>query len=203
MFASVHGRRIDAETVLENEKESIVQVASADDRIGLTRRQVIEHCAPTAVTAVASLLAARLFGLPEAYWALVTTLVITQSSVGTTLAVSWQRFIGTVLGGIVGVMLASDAVPNAFVFGLSVFLLGLLCAVLQTDRSAYRFGGVMLAIVMLVSRMEPAWRIAIHRSAEVSIGIAVALVMTVVWPEVEGRIKEPRRISSERRIDRI
>jgi uncharacterized membrane protein YccC len=135
MFASVHGRRIDAETVLENEKESIVQVASADDRIGLTRRQVLEHCAPTAVTAVASLLAARLFGLPEAYWALVTTLVITQSSVGTTLAVSWQRFIGTVLGGIVGVMLASDAVPNAFVFGLSVFLLGLLCAVLQTDRA--------------------------------------------------------------------
>jgi hypothetical protein len=61
----------------------------------------------------------------------------------------------------------------------------------------------MLAIVMLVPRMEPAWRIAIHRSAEVSIGIAVALVMTVVWPEVEGRIKEPRRISSERRIDRI
>ena len=131
------------------------------------------------MTAVASLLAARLFGLPETYWALITTLVITQSSVGTTLALSWQRFIGTALGGIVGVILASYVAPNAFVLGLSVFLLGLLCAVLQTDRSAYRFGGVMLAIVMLVPQIEPAWRIAIHRFAEVSIGIVVALVMTV------------------------
>ena len=194
MFASVHSRTTDAETVLE--KESIVQLARADDRIGLTRRQVLEHCARTAVTAVASLLVARLFGLPETYWAPVTTLVITQSSLGTTLAVSWQRLIGTVLGGIVGVILASYLAPNAIVFGVSVFLLGLLCAVLQTDRSAYRFGGVTLVIVILVPRMEPAWRMAIHRSAEVSIGIVVALVMTVVWPEVEGRIKEPQLVDA-------
>lgn len=187
MFATVHRKTIDAETVLE--KESIVQLARADDRIGLTRRQVLEHCARTAVIAVESLLVARLFGLPETYWASVTTLVITQSSLRTTLSVSWQRFIGTVLGGTVGVILASYLAPNALVFGLSVFLLGLLCAVLQTDRSAYRFGSVTLAIVMLVPRMEPAWRVAIQRSAEVAIGIVVALVMAVVWPEVEGRIR--------------
>ena len=51
------------------------------------------------------------------------------------------------------------------------------------DRSAYRFGGVTLAIVLLVRRVEPAWQVAFHRFAEVSTGIAVALVMTVVWPE--------------------
>jgi hypothetical protein len=37
--------------------------------------------------------------------------------------------------------------------------------------------------VMLVPRTEPAWRVAFHRSAGVSLGITVALVMTVVWPE--------------------
>jgi len=190
MFASVRDNRIVSRTILE--KDSIFRLARADDRIGLTKRQVLQHCARTAVTAVASLLVARLFGLPETYWAPVTTLVITQSSLGTTIAVSWQRFIGTVLGGTVGVILASYLAPNVLLFGLGVFLLGLLCAMLQTDRSAYRFGGVTLVIVMLVPRMEPTWRMAIHRSAEVSIGIAVALVMTVVWPEVEGRIKEPQ-----------
>jgi uncharacterized membrane protein YccC len=56
---------------------------------------------------------------------------------------------------------------------------------LKTDRSAYRFGAVTLVVVMLVPRMEPAWQMAVHRSAEVSIGIVVALVMTVVWPESE------------------
>jgi uncharacterized membrane protein YccC len=188
MFDSVHRKTIDAGTILD--KEHIVQLARADDPIGLNGRQVREHCARTAVTAVASLLVARMFGLPETYWAPVTTLVITQSSLGNTLTASWQRFFGTVLGAIVGMIVASYFAPNALIFAVSVFLLGLLCAVLQTDRNAYRFGAVTLVIVMLVPRMEPAWRMAIHRSAEVSIGIVVALVMTIVWPEVEGRIKE-------------
>jgi len=163
----------------------VITLVSADDWIGSNRRQVREHCARTAVTAVASLLVARLFGLPEAYWAPITTLVITQSSLGTTLTLSWQRFTGTVLGAIVGVIVASYLAPNALVFGVSVFLLGLLCAGLKTGRNAYRFGAVTLVIVMLVPRMEPAWQMAVHRSAEVSIGIVVALVMTVVWPESE------------------
>jgi uncharacterized membrane protein YccC len=55
----------------------------------------------------------------------------------------------------------------------------------RSDHSAYRFGGVALAIVLLIPRTGPPWRIAFHRFAEVSIGIAVALVMTVVWPERE------------------
>src|ERR1700751_4052633 len=40
-----------------------------------------------------------------------------------------------------------------------------------------------LSIVLLVRRVEPGWQVAFHRFAEVSTGIAVALVMTVVWPE--------------------
>jgi len=35
------------------------------------------HSAQTAIAAVVSLLAAGLFRLPETYWALITTLVIT------------------------------------------------------------------------------------------------------------------------------
>jgi uncharacterized membrane protein YgaE (UPF0421/DUF939 family) len=83
------------------------------------------------VAALASLLVARLFRVPEAYWAPITTSVITQSSLGAALAVSWQRF------------------------------------------------------AMLVPKAGPAWQIAFHRFAEVSIGIGVALVLTVVWPERE------------------
>jgi uncharacterized membrane protein YgaE (UPF0421/DUF939 family) len=55
----------------------------------------------------------------------------------------------------------------------------------RSERSAYRFGGVTLAIVLLVPRTAPAWQIAFHRFAEVSIGIGVALILTVVWPETE------------------
>ena len=132
---------------------------------------VLVHCARTAVAAVASVLAARLFRLPETYWAAITTLVVTQSSLGAALTVSWQRLVGTALGAAVGAMVATYFGLHALAFGTSVFILGLVCALAQSDRSAYRFGGITLAIVMLVPRTGPAWQIAFHRFAEVSIGI--------------------------------
>jgi hypothetical protein len=54
------------------------------------------------------------------------------------------------------------------------------------DRSAYRFGGITLAIVLLIPRPATAWAIAFHRFAEVSIGLGVALILTVVWPEKDA-----------------
>jgi len=144
---------------------------------------VVVHSVRTAVAAVVSVLTARLFRLPEAYWAAITTLVITQSSLGAALKVSWQRFVGTALGAVVGAIMASYFSPHVFVFGACVFILGLLCAVARSERSAYRFSGVTLAIVLLVPRTAPAWRIAFHRFAEVSIGIGVALLLAWVWPE--------------------
>ena len=147
---------------------------------------VVAHSARTAAAAVVSLLVARLFKLPEAYWAPITTLVITQSSLGAALTVSWQRFIGTVLGAVVGAMMASYFGPSVLVFGAGVFLLGLLSAVARSDRSAYRFSGITLVIVLLVPRTGPPTQIAFHRCAEVFIGIGVALLLTVVWPETEA-----------------
>ncbi len=144
------------------------------------------HSARTALAAVVSVLVARLFRLPEAYWAPITTLVITQSSLGAALAVSRQRFLGTALGGAVGVIVANHFGRHVLVFGTSVFILGILCAVARSERSAYRFGGVTLAIVLLIPRSAPPWQIAIHRCAEVFIGIGVALLLAVMWPERES-----------------
>ena len=164
-------------------RSEISKVTKPAERIGLTNLQVLEHSARTAATAILSMLAAQMLGLPQSYWAPITTIVITQSSLSTTLALSWQRLFGTALGAVVGAIVATYFEPRLLVFGLGVFTMGLCCALLRADRSAYRFGGVTLAIVLLLPRSEPAWRVAFHRFAEVSIGIAVALLMTVLWPE--------------------
>ena len=149
-------------------------------------RPIWVHSMRTALVAVASMLVARLFLLPEAYWAPITSVVVTQSSLGAALAVSWQRFFGTVLGALAGAIIASRFEPHVAVFGVSVFLLGLLCAAVHADWSAYRFAGITLTIVLLIPRADPPWKTAFHRCAEVSIGIAVALLFAAVWPEGEA-----------------
>lgn len=149
------------------------------------RRQVIAHSVRTALAAMVSLVVARLFGLPEAYWAPVTTLVITQSSLRETLSLSWQRFIGTTLGALFGAIVAIQIGPNLLAFGAGVLVLGLLCALVGFNRPAYRFAGVTLAVVLLVPQANSAWHMAFHRFAGVSLGIGVALVLTVFWPESE------------------
>jgi uncharacterized membrane protein YccC len=141
------------------------------------------HAVRTAVAAVVSLLTARLFRLPEAYWASISTLIVMQSTLGAALPISAQRFLGTAMGVVVGGLAAAYFPGNVLVFGVSVFLLGILCAVFHVERSAYRYASVAVAVIMLVPRTNNAWMIALHRFVEVSIGIAVGLLLSAVWPE--------------------
>jgi uncharacterized membrane protein YgaE (UPF0421/DUF939 family) len=147
----------------------------------------LEHPARTAVAATVSLMVAEAFKLPEAYWAAVTTIVVMQSTLGAALKISAQRFAGTALGAVAGALLGTYFRPTAVVFGVGVFVLGLICAVLNLDRPAYRFAGITLAIVLLIGHVRSAWAPAIHRFVEVSIGIAVGLVITALWPERHPR----------------
>ena len=146
-------------------------------------RQSVMHAIKTAVASVVSLLAARLLRLPEAYWAPITTLVILQSSLGAALPVSAQRFAGTVLGAAVGAAAMTYTSGGLLVFGLAVFVIGMLCTLLRLEKNAYRFASITAAIIMLVPRVSSASVIALHRFIEVSVGIAVGLVVTFLWPE--------------------
>ncbi len=145
----------------------------------------LEHSARTALAAAASLLVARLLKLPEAYWAPISALVVTQSTLGAAWTISRQRLIGTALGAVLGALLAVQFGSNAFIFGATVFGTGLICAVLHLGKAAYRFAGITLAIITLEGHTNSAWRIAMGRFLEVSVGIAVALVLTALWPEHE------------------
>ncbi|MGH9748240.1 MAG: FUSC family protein [Candidatus Acidiferrales bacterium] len=147
------------------------------------RRESLIHSVRTAVAAVSSLYVARLCKLPEAYWAAVTTIVVMQSSLGAALAISGQRLAGTALGAAAGALTTERFGGNPLAFGAGVFVLGILCAVLHLERNAYRYAGITLAIVMLVSRDRAGWVVASHRFGEVSIGIVVGLVLTGAWPE--------------------
>ncbi len=99
---------------------------------------ILANSARTAVAGVISYWIAGLFRLPEAYWATITTLVVMQSTLGSsaedfrratcrygTWAHSWAR------------CLAKYFPINVPIFGLGVFALGIVCAALNLGN-AYR-----------------------------------------------------------------
>jgi uncharacterized membrane protein YgaE (UPF0421/DUF939 family) len=49
-------------------------------------------------------------------------------------------------------------------------------------RGAYRFAAITLSIILLIAHTRVAWIVAWHRFAEVSLGIAVALTIALLWP---------------------
>jgi len=142
----------------------------------------IEHSARTAVAAVVSLFVASWFGLSESYWAAITTLMVMQSTLGAALPVSAQRLAGTALGAAVGALAGTYYPGNAFVFGGCILILGIVFVPFRLERNAYRYAGITLAIIMLVPG-HSGWIVALHRFFEVSVGIAVGLAMSAVWPE--------------------
>jgi uncharacterized membrane protein YgaE (UPF0421/DUF939 family) len=130
-----------------------------------------------------ALLAARALGLSEVWWAPISALVVVQSDFGSSLAISWHRLVGTALGAFVGAALAARFGRNVIVFGLGVFGIGLLSAVLRLDRPANRFAAIAFSIVFLVANDESAWVIALHRFVGVSAGIVAGLLLSALWPE--------------------
>ncbi len=137
----------------------------------------------TTIAAVLALLAARVLGLHEVYWAPISALVVVQSDFGSSLLMSWHRLAGTALGVVVGALLAEMVGRNVMVYGFGVLGVGLLAAVLRLERPANRFAAIALTIVLLIVRADPAWVVALHRSIEVSAGIVTGLFLSALWPE--------------------
>jgi uncharacterized membrane protein YgaE (UPF0421/DUF939 family) len=160
---------------------------------GPLNRLIIEDSLRTAIAAVSSFLIARLLQMPEAYWATISAIIVAQSSLGAAATISRQRLEGTVLGAGMGALLATYFHTNLWVFGLGVFGLGLLCALLRLG-AAYRFSGVTLAVIMMIPRDKAAWRVAEHRLIEVSVGIAVGLALSGLWPKASPKVREEESV---------
>ena len=147
-------------------------------RLDLTR-DALTVSVRTALATVASLLLARSLKMPEFYWSPISTIVILLSTINP-LTLAWQRFVGTALGAFLGALIATYFHPNWIVYGVGIFLCGILSSILRLG-SAYRFAAISLSIVLLITHDRPAWVVATHRFIEVSLGITVALVVAAVW----------------------
>lgn len=136
----------------------------------------------TAVAGVVSLFVTQLFHLPEGYWAAISALIVMQSNVGATLSASRTRLGGTAVGAVVGGAFVALWGVNMLGFALAIAIAFFLCFVLRLPESQ-RLATVTVAIIMLIGRSTSPWIIALHRFVEVSVGILIALLISlVVWP---------------------
>lgn len=153
-------------------------------RLGITRDSLIVS-ARTAVATVVSMVLARSLKLPEFYWAPISTIVILLSTINP-LTLAWQRFAGTAVGAALGALIAIYAHPNWIVYGAGIFVCGILSSILRLG-SAYRFAAIALSTVLLIAHEGPPWVVATHRFIEVSLGIAVAVLVTLLWHIPQNR----------------
>jgi uncharacterized membrane protein YccC len=136
----------------------------------------------TAIAGVAAMYMTQLFHLPEGYWAAISALIVMQSNVGATLSASRTRLAGTAVGAVVGGAFVALWGANILGFGLAVTIAFFVCTELHLAESQ-RLATVTVAIIMLVSRTSAAWVIALHRFTEVTLGILIALVISLtLWP---------------------
>jgi uncharacterized membrane protein YgaE (UPF0421/DUF939 family) len=156
-----------------------VLMANWAGRVGLDREALINSTRTAVATVLSLLLARSVLRLPEFYWAPISTIVILLSAINP-LTLAWQRFAGTALGAALGAVIATFLHANWIVYGVGIFVCGILSAALRMG-SAYRFAAIALSIVLLVAHGRPPWIVAVHRFVEVSLGIAVALLITAVW----------------------
>jgi uncharacterized membrane protein YgaE (UPF0421/DUF939 family) len=153
------------------------------ERLGMSRAALINSLR-AAVAAVASMLLAHSLKLPEFYWAPISTIVILLSTIDP-LSLAWQRFVGTALGAALGALIATYLHPTWMVYGAGIFVCGIFSALLRIGN-AYRFAAITFTIILLIAHTRPPWIVATHRFVEVSLGIAVALLVTALWRTPPG-----------------
>ena len=144
--------------------------------------QHLAHALKVGIAGVLSILAARMLGLPQGYWAAISAFVVMGSDVGTTVAASRDRLIGTAIGAALGAVFVALGGVHLVWFGVAVAATVLVCESLGLGQS-YRLACVTVAIVMLINAAGSPWKTSTYRFLEVALGIVVALLISALPPK--------------------
>lgn len=120
---------------------------------------------------------AQLLALPFPIYAMIAAVIVTDLAPARTRSLAVQRIAGTVLGASLGAALAGLG-SGAAMIALGVCGAMLACHALRMGEAA-RLAGYVCGIVVLDHVAQP-WTYAAHRLLETLIGIAVAVLVSLV-----------------------
>jgi uncharacterized membrane protein YccC len=134
------------------------------------------------IAGLAAFAVAHLLGLGQVYWAVLTTVIVIQASVGGSLKASLDRFFGTIGGAVWGVAV-SVAVPHATVpmMGLALAITLIPLAIVVAFWPRYRVAPVTATIVLLATPgTSGVIGSALERVLEIGLGSIVALAVVLL-----------------------
>lgn len=141
------------------------------------------HALRTAVAASATYVLTWVLGLEQGYWAVFSAILVMQANIGSSLAASRARLLGTAAGACLGAGIASLFGPGLWATAAAMFLAVLLCGRLAAEKESLRLAALTAALV--VSLHLPgtnAFSLGLWRFLEVALGIVVALAVLFAWP---------------------
>lgn len=148
----------------------------------------------TGLAAVLCLWLGHTFGLAHSYWAAITAIVVMGSDTGVTFTSCRDRLIGTAIGAFLGWATFYAWHGHYLLYGLAVAICIFVCSLLEFDKAG-RLAAVALTIVVLIHIDAGPGQAALARFLEVSLGIIVALAVTLlVFPA--RKESQPARASA-------
>ncbi len=156
--------------------------AAARDWLSRQRPKLI-HALRMTASALATFALAAALGLHQGFWAVITALIVTQSSVGGSLKAAWERFIGSVFGAVYGAVVAF-VIPHGGNLGRAAALVMAVAplSVLAASSAGFRVAPITAIIVLLGTAgatLGP-FGFAADRIFEIGLGCAVAILMSVL-----------------------
>ncbi len=147
------------------------------------RSMVFRHALRVSLATSLAVMLYMLLQLPHGFWIPLSVLIILKPDFGSTLQRALERMGGTVLGGIVGGVLAAS-IHNLLLQYILVWLLG--CVAFAYRQRNYTVFAFFLTpfVVLLVDLSHPGeWQVSLLRIFNTVIGGVLALIAGfVVWP---------------------
>jgi uncharacterized membrane protein YgaE (UPF0421/DUF939 family) len=134
--------------------------------------------------------AAMALGLEQGFWAAITAISVTQSSYAEVRHSSRDQFIGAIIGGVVGIAIATLVHSPFPAYAIALVLSMTLCWMLDLG-AAGRIAGITVTIVMLVPHQGTFLQFALFRLGEVVLGAFAALLVTRLFAPLERRLLGP------------
>ncbi len=146
-------------------------------RNNLTIHSVLfRHALRLAIVATIAEVLASLLQIPTGYWITLTAVIALKPNYGGTAQTAFQRVIGTVLGGVIGIAIVT-LIHNVWIIG-ACFLLLIMVAVAVRPLSFSLFGTLLTPAIILLLNItsQGGWQIGVLRIADSLVGGLLALL---------------------------